>query len=83
VRIASDQVESVRRLGELAPRTVLRPQDMHLLGSCASSATGATKGVDPLIVEQFRPLARILLIHARRQLAAEARARLMTEETAA
>lgn len=33
VRIASDQVESLRRLGELAPRTVLRPQDMHLLGS--------------------------------------------------
>jgi len=33
VRIASDQVESVRRLGELAPRTVLRPDDMNLLGS--------------------------------------------------
>ena len=33
VRIASDQVESVRRLGELAPRTVLRPEDLHLLGS--------------------------------------------------
>jgi len=33
VRIASDQVESVRRLGELAPRTVLRPDDLHLLGS--------------------------------------------------
>ena len=33
VRIASDQVESVRRLGELAPRTVLRPDDMHLLES--------------------------------------------------
>jgi hypothetical protein len=32
VHIASDQVESVR-LGELAPRTVLRPDDMHLLGS--------------------------------------------------
>ncbi|MGH3266042.1 MAG: hypothetical protein ACRDNS_29075, partial [Trebonia sp.] len=33
VRIASDQVESIRRLGELAPRTVLRPDDMPLLGS--------------------------------------------------
>ncbi len=33
VRIASDQVESIRRLAELAPRTVLRPQDMQLLGS--------------------------------------------------
>ena len=33
VRIASDQVESLRRLGELAPRTVLRPDDMNLLGS--------------------------------------------------
>ena len=33
VRIASDQVESVRRLGELAPRTVLRPDDIHLVGS--------------------------------------------------
>src|SRR6266702_3310084 len=33
VRIASDQVESLRRLGELAPLTVLRPDDMHLLGS--------------------------------------------------
>ena len=33
VRIASDQVESLRRLGELAPRTVLRPDDINLLGS--------------------------------------------------
>ena len=33
VRIASDQVESIRRLGELAPRTVLRPDDMQLLRS--------------------------------------------------
>ena len=33
VRIASDQVESLRRLGELAPRTVLRPDEMHLLQS--------------------------------------------------
>ena len=33
VRVASDQVESLRRLGELAPLTVLRPDDMHLLGS--------------------------------------------------
>ena len=33
VRIASDQVESLRRLGELAPRTVLRPDDTHLLQS--------------------------------------------------
>ena len=33
VRIASDQVESVRRLGELAPRTVLRPDDLALLGT--------------------------------------------------
>ena len=31
VRMASDHVESVRRLGGLAPRTVLRPDDMHLL----------------------------------------------------
>jgi hypothetical protein len=33
VRIASDQVESLRRLGELAPRTVLRPDDLNLLES--------------------------------------------------
>jgi hypothetical protein len=33
VRIASDQVESLRRLGELAPRTVLRPDDLALLRS--------------------------------------------------
>ena len=33
VRIASDQVESLRRLSELAPRTVLRPDHMNLLGS--------------------------------------------------
>ena len=33
VRIASDQVESIRRLGELAPRTVLRPDDLNLLGT--------------------------------------------------
>jgi hypothetical protein len=33
VRIASDQVESVCRLGDLAPRTVLHPDDLHLLGS--------------------------------------------------
>ena len=33
VRISSDQVESLRRLGELAPRTVLRPDDTGLLGT--------------------------------------------------
>ena len=33
VRITSDQVESLRRLGDLAPRTVLRPDDMPLLQS--------------------------------------------------
>jgi hypothetical protein len=33
VRISSDQVESLRRLGELAPRTVARPDDTSMLGS--------------------------------------------------
>jgi hypothetical protein len=33
VRTASDQVESIRRLAELAPRTVANPQDVALLGS--------------------------------------------------
>ena len=33
VRTAADQVECLRRLGELAPRTVLNPQDLDLLGS--------------------------------------------------
>jgi hypothetical protein len=33
VRIASDQVESIRRLGQLAPRTVANPEDVGLLGS--------------------------------------------------
>ncbi|MDQ6884562.1 MAG: hypothetical protein M3077_10075 [Candidatus Dormibacteraeota bacterium] len=33
VRIASDQVESIRRLAELAPRTVANPEDVQLLGS--------------------------------------------------
>ena len=33
VRTAADQVESLRRLGELAPRTVLHPDDLSLLGS--------------------------------------------------
>jgi hypothetical protein len=33
VRVASDQVESLRRLRELAPRTVLNPADIGLLGS--------------------------------------------------
>ncbi len=33
VQIASDQVEALRRLGELAPRTVVNPQDLALLGS--------------------------------------------------
>lgn len=33
VRISSDQVESLRRLGELAPRTVVRPEDTALLGT--------------------------------------------------
>ncbi len=33
VRISSDQVESLRRLGELAPRTVARPDETGLLGS--------------------------------------------------
>jgi hypothetical protein len=33
VRVSSDQVESIRRLGDLAPRTVARPDDTGLLGS--------------------------------------------------
>lgn len=33
VRIASDQVESIRRLAELAPRTVTNPEDLPLLAS--------------------------------------------------
>jgi hypothetical protein len=33
VRIASDQVESLRRLAELAPKTVLHPADLQLLGA--------------------------------------------------
>ena len=33
VRTAADQVECLRRLAELAPRTVLNPQDLDLLGS--------------------------------------------------
>jgi len=33
VRTASDQVESIRRLAELAPRTVANPEDVGLLGS--------------------------------------------------
>ncbi len=51
VRIASDQVESLRRLGELAPRTVLRPDDMQLLqsesvvGKQRSGARGSGKAV--------------------------------------
>ena len=32
VRVASDQVESIRRLAELAPRTVANPEDLQLLG---------------------------------------------------
>jgi hypothetical protein len=35
VRTASDQVECLRRLGELAPRTVVNPQDIGLLGTDA------------------------------------------------
>ncbi len=33
VRVSSDQVESLGRLGELGPRTVLNPEDVALLGS--------------------------------------------------
>jgi hypothetical protein len=33
VRIASDQVESIRRLAQLAPRTVANPEDVGLVGS--------------------------------------------------
>jgi len=33
VRTSSDQVDSLRRLGELAPRTVARPDDTPLLGT--------------------------------------------------
>lgn len=33
VRIASDQVESIRRLAELAPRTVVNPDDLPLLAA--------------------------------------------------
>jgi hypothetical protein len=32
VRIASDQVQGAIRLGDLAPRTVVNPRDVHLLG---------------------------------------------------
>jgi hypothetical protein len=35
VRTSADQVECLRRLGELAPRTVLNPQDIALLGTGA------------------------------------------------
>ncbi|HEX6509875.1 MAG TPA: hypothetical protein VF221_19795 [Chloroflexota bacterium] len=40
-------------------------------------------GIDPQLIEQLRPLARVLLIQARRQLAAEARAWMMSHERAA
>ena len=33
VRVASDQVQSLQRLRELAPRTVVNPEDLGLLGS--------------------------------------------------
>jgi len=57
VRIASDQVESIRRLGELAPRTVLRPDDMHLLGSdrvVAKQRHGA-RGVGKAVIAADAP----------------------------
>lgn len=55
------------------------------LESCASQRSRTAKadamtGIDPQLVEQLRPLARVLLIQARRQLAAEARARMMSQE---
>ena len=38
VQVSSDQVESLRRLRELAPRTVVNPEDLGLLGSAQAVA---------------------------------------------
>ncbi len=40
-------------------------------------------GIDPQLVERFRPPAQVLLIQARRQLSADARARMRSQERAA
>jgi len=58
VRIASDQVESIRRLAELAPRTVANPEDVGLLGSdrVVAKRRHGTRGSGKAVLARAGPL---------------------------
>lgn len=58
VRVASDQVESIQRLRELAPRTVANPGDLQLLGSdhVVAKRRHGTRGSGKAVIRMDSPL---------------------------
>ena len=58
VRVASDQVESIGRLAELAPRTVVNPGDLQLLGSdrVVAKRRHGTRGSGKAVISVDSPL---------------------------
>jgi len=57
VRVASDQVESLRRLRELAPRTVVHPEDLGLLESdrVVAKARHGSRGSGKAVIHRDGP----------------------------
>ncbi len=57
VRVSSDQVESLRRLRELAPRTVVNPEDLGLLGSdrVVAKARHGSRGSGKAVISSNGP----------------------------
>src|SRR5262249_36609616 len=62
VRIAADQVESLRLLGDLAPRTVLNPRDVHLLGTdqVVGKRRRGTRGSGKLVLATHGPASEMV-----------------------
>jgi len=58
VRVASDQVESLRRLGALAPRTVVHPEDVGSLGSdrVVAKARHGSRGSGKAVIDRDGPM---------------------------
>jgi RimK-like ATP-grasp domain len=57
VEVASDQVATLRQLGDLAPRTVVNPNDVHLLGSdrVVAKRRRGTRGSNKRVVAANSP----------------------------